>query len=162
MNHPSRKRQKGFTLVELLVVVAVVGTISVMISAVIMQTFSQNTRVSDDISVTQEVSDAGFWIKQDAVKAQVVEVNSPDLISLSWVDWSNSTHAVVYSLSGGQLIRTYAKDGISLSSRVVADSIIEANSSSTWVGNMLTVQLEAGVGEQKAVQTYQIKPRPVF
>ena len=80
--------EKGFTLIEMLVALAILGAIMGVMSAAvitIMRTNSQNTEWNVNL---RQVQNAGHWISRDALMAQVVSTNTTGVfLALSWSDW---------------------------------------------------------------------------
>ncbi|MFA4836090.1 MAG: prepilin-type N-terminal cleavage/methylation domain-containing protein [Dehalococcoidia bacterium] len=167
-------KQKGFTLVELLVVLAITAMITMTAGTVIVQTLTESGRSSGRLTASQQVQNAGFWVKYDATKAQVVMNDDPEtpsvteFLTLVWYDWNNTKYRVAYTIqedSGGlkKLVRDYSVGSGPAQSMIVADSLDGGTTTAVWDGNMnmLTLAIQAEVGGQSAVRTYQVKPRPV-
>jgi prepilin-type N-terminal cleavage/methylation domain-containing protein len=168
-----KARQKGFTLLELTVVLALTAIITMVISTVVIQMFTESERGSSRMTAAQQVQNAGFWFKHDGVMAQTVMLDDPstgdteEFITIVWTDWNGSSHRVAYALEdadGGlkKLMRSYSIDGNPPQTIVVADSITAPSISSNWDGTVLTMQITVQVGSQNAARTYQVKPRPIL
>jgi len=164
--------QKGFTLVELLVVVAISAVITMAAGTVIIRIYSESERSSERLTASQQVQNAGFWLKGDASEAQAIMLDDPEtititeLVTLVWYGWDNKIYRAAYTLenSGGlkKLMRRYSIDGGSPQVTFVADSIVEASTSAGWDGYILTLNITAQVGDQDAARIYQVKPRPLI
>ena len=138
--------QKGFTLVEVLVVLTITSLIVGVIASIAVQLFVRSGDSSDRMTVYQEVQNAGLWVKRDAVKAQDVMLDDPqtpasEFITLYWTDWDINSYRVAYTLEdvpGGlkELKRSYfvpdGDDWLLQSSTSVAKSIDPAKTSSSW------------------------------
>ena len=68
------KNQKGFTLIELMVAIAIAGLITGSITTAIFQIFDGNTRSSNHMTAIRQVQNAGDWITNDTLGAQEVYV----------------------------------------------------------------------------------------
>lgn len=66
------KGQRGFTLVELLVAVAISGLITSGLTMSIFQVFDSNARNSSEMTVVRQVQNAGHWVSRDTLMAQAV------------------------------------------------------------------------------------------
>jgi hypothetical protein len=125
---------------------------------IITRTTSQNNEWNINL---RQVQNAGHWISQDALMAQVVDINKPGvLLSLSWNNWDGDSHTVDYVLDeGDRLMRL--NDG---SEFLIAEYIVPADTTCQWDGenNRLTVTIKAAVNGDEGVQrSYEISPRPV-
>jgi len=111
-------RQKGFTLVELLVAMALGGVILTGVLTTIYQVVFGTSRNNSQITALTNVDSASLWIKKDLQMPQSTNLTDGDpvpqsSIDLRWVDctgWAdadNCTHRCSYVLSGTDLLRTY-------------------------------------------------------
>lgn len=76
------KGQGGFTLVELLVAIAISGLITSGLTLTIFQVFSGNARNSSEMTVVRQVQNAGHFISRDVLMAQVV--TPAEAVTVSW------------------------------------------------------------------------------
>ena len=122
-------RQKGFTLLEIMVVMAISGILMVGIVVSIFHVVSATGRSNSHGVALTDVSQAALYLKKDFQMAQrtdmgfvedpvVVVLSSENSVTLGWTDFTTPeseeeqmNHYVTYSLSGnGVLERAY--DGI--------------------------------------------------
>ena len=163
-----KKDQRGLTLVELLIVIAITGIITGGITMSIFQVFNINTRTANRMAAVSQVENAGSWVSPDVQMSQSVEtgVNSGFPLTLTWEEWgTNNTHEVIYTLenmSGGlkKLQREHSIDSVPDSTIVVAEYIDPAETSCDRDGLVLTFKVTATVGEQSETREYKVKPRP--
>ena len=162
-----KKGQKGFTLVELLIVIAITGLITGGITATIFQVFNINTRNTNRMTAVRQVQQAGFWVSPDVQMAQSVNATgSPDFLTLNWIEWgTNNTHEVIYTLeymSGElkKLQRSHSVNGGDPTVTPVAEYIDPGQTSCVWDGEWLTFNVTATVGEESETRVYEVKPRP--
>ena len=157
-----RENQHGFTLVELIIVIALIGIISAAATMAIHQVLTGTTLSNDLNTAVNQVRNAGHWISRDTQMAQTVEDNpaDPKILELTWEDWEGSPHTVYYTLQHGKLERNY--DGYQ---QVLIAQYIKPKGEGTdchWdeVERMLTVTFTAQAGEESETRTFQVKPRP--
>lgn len=165
--------QKGFTLVELVMAMAVTAIIAGAVTTVIYQVFNMNARSSNHMVAVRQVQNAGYWVSHDAQMAQSTNVTGADFLVLKWTDWNNGQNQVTYTLenaSGGvkNLRRTYSIDSgsgpVVQTNSLVGQYINPATPRPVFASNKLTFTIIATVGTgSKAVsetRIYEVKPRP--
>jgi prepilin-type N-terminal cleavage/methylation domain-containing protein len=105
------KSQRGFTLSEVLIVIAITGMIIGAITAVFFQVFNSNARSTNHMTAIKEVENAINQITRDAQMAQtVVKTTASGFpLQLEWVDWDSTAYKVTYRVQNGQLKRSYSK-----------------------------------------------------
>jgi len=163
--------QKGFTLIEMIAVIAITGLISGGITAAIYNVWNVNALSSSHMTAVKQVENGIHWMSRDAQMAQVVDrtgiAGFP--LTLTWVEWDGTEKTVTYTLDGDKLIRSYSVDNgeeIQTSQIVVAEQI-DTNPNLTkclWMSGRLTIKLTASVsGFREAIETREcdIIPRPV-
>ena len=94
-----KDNQKGITIVEILVAVAISGMIAGLIGTAIYQFFSVTDRGSDEIVALHNVQNAAHWFNLDGQEAGSAIGGSS--LGLTMPDASTVTYAV----SGTELIR---------------------------------------------------------
>jgi prepilin-type N-terminal cleavage/methylation domain-containing protein len=166
------KGQMGFTLVELLVAIAIASLITGGITAAIMQILTINTRASNHMVAVRQVQQAGKEVSKDVLQAQGVNASGSQgfPLTLTWTEWgSNQTNTVVYNLtdmSGGlsQLQRSHTIDDVEQTTAlpIVAEYIDPdpTKTSCAWDGNVLVFTVTATVGTESETRIYEVEPRP--
>jgi prepilin-type N-terminal cleavage/methylation domain-containing protein len=168
------KDQRGFTLVEMLVVLALIGIITGGITAAIMQVLTINTGASNHMIAVRQVQQAGKEVSKDALQAQSVNATGSQgfPLTLMWDEWgTNQTNIVIYELvdmSGEvkELQRSHAINSEDPTVTRVAQYIDPnpAQTSCSWNNVTLTFKVTAtiGIGSYGAIETrvYEIEPRP--
>ena len=117
-------RQKGFTLIEVLVVMAVGGVLMAGVVASIFQVFTFTSRSNSQGIVLTDVHRAAWHITKDLQMANSTGIAVEDSVVLSpassvtlrWIDFTSAfepegaekNHSSTYSLTdNGELVRTY-------------------------------------------------------
>lgn len=120
-------RQRGTTLVEVLVAVPVIAMIVGGVAGMLYQTVDAHDYVTGRVQCYREVQRAGSWFSRDAVQAQAMldenyadegttliavdqdlTVAGTEMFIVEWTDWNDDERTVLYSLvpvTGSPLFR---------------------------------------------------------
>lgn len=122
------KDQRGFTLVELMVAIAISALIVGGLTLTIFQLFGGHAQSSGEMTVIRQVQNAGYHISRDAQMAEVIKnadtddpdtVNGTDVLILYWTEftvWSlteegtdiySIKHKVTYNLTDDERLLRY-------------------------------------------------------
>ena len=176
------KSQRGFTLVELVIVVALAGLVGAAITATAFQVFTFNTRLYNQMTAIREVQQAGFWVSPDVMMAQTVAPGgcANCLLTLNWTDGANNKHGVIYRLvdmSPAGLTRLqrehYIGAPLALNSTTTVAEYIDVTIDPVTgkpktrceplgvlpPGVALNFTVTATVGGRTETRTYEVKPR---
>jgi prepilin-type N-terminal cleavage/methylation domain-containing protein len=162
------KNQRAFTLVEIIVALAITGLIGVGAATATVQTLTQSTRNTDYTTASRQVLNTIHWLSRDAQMAQTIEPDGASgfPLTLTWVEWDNSTHQIIYTLEDSTIKRSYSVDGGAPTEMVVAQNINTETSMTNcefadWV---LTVKVTATLGQGanavSVTKVREIVPRP--
>ncbi len=151
-----RQNEAGLTLIETLVSLAITGLIGLGAAMSSAQVLNETSRNNDYTTASRSAMNAVHWISRDAQMAQVISgyagfPQTSDL-SLSWIDWNNSSHNATYSLEAGQLRRIYTADG-ETTETVIAE-YINSSANMTYCtsdNGTLTLTITGTVGEGSRV-----------
>ena len=164
------RSQRGFTLVELLVAMAISGLIASGLALTIFQVFNGNAQSSSEMSVVQQVQNVGHWVSRDVMMAQNVTLADPDdppgsgfPITMYWKEFGveGDDYQIIYSVGGNQLKREFFING-SLSSTTLIAKYLQSISCEMESGKyILTVSAHIeGRLPATETRTYEIIPRP--
>ena len=157
-------KQKGYTLLELLLVIAITGVIVTAVGSSIVLIMRGEPQMSEKSVSMADIDNAAHWLTQDLVLAQTTTglpldgtpVTNPTTSNPVTINWSDLTawaadagsvqHSVTYYLSGTQLRRNY--DG---TETIVGKYL--TNVSFSFNGAMFTVTLTSRSGWTGATVT---------
>lgn len=150
-----RSERRGFTLVELLVNVGILGIISGLMMTGLFQSLGVTRFWSDDVKATHSLRQAMSVIATDTLSATATDLvdgaTAVDSLTLDWVDGSGSPQTATYGVSGSNLTKTIDGNQIILSRNVVAVSFALAGSVFSFDAE---VDAELGTTETMSLQTY--------
>ena len=184
-----KKDQNGFSLVELLVAIAISGIIIIGLVIGIFQLFTGHARASGEMTVVRQVQQAGYYISRDTQMARDVLVGDDpgtaevEVVTLTWywfmwhenpADRDGEGLRVIYTLEEDKLYRNFdvfyedAEGDVTFGAlpydykTFVAEYIEDINCTYDDVTLTLTVtaSVEGIAGEQVETRTYEAKPRP--
>ena len=117
------KSQRGVALLELLVSLAITGIISTGTVTAVSFIYQQNTRHAAHLSAVTQVENTVSWLNKDVQMAQTVSPSGASgfPLSLTWVDWSGSTHQVTYQVTSGNLVRHHNDGGTPAQTAIAGD-----------------------------------------
>jgi Tfp pilus assembly protein PilE len=109
------KDQKGLTLLELLIGIALTALVTTGITMSIFQTFTGSARSANHMIAIRQVQEAGYWVSLYTYMAQGTEItgDSGFPLTLEWIDFdSGESHEVVFSLDSSGLRGSYSIEGV--------------------------------------------------
>jgi len=163
------KDQKGFTILELVIVMLLTGLITTAITTTFFQVFEINARTANHMTALSQVQQAGKLVSEDMLEAQADMIDdSPEDGEFLILGWnSTALHEVVYELTEGELWRSESIDGGEPTLTRVAQYISSdpAETSCELEGDVLIFKVTATVGEgtiheETEQRIYRVQPRP--
>ena len=115
-----KKDQAGFSLLELLVAIAISSIIAIGLVMTIFQLYRGHAQTSGEITVIRQVQQTGYYMSRDTHMAKEVLVDTdpdtPEVLTLTWywflyhpdeMDRDGEGNRVIYTLEDGRLYRDY-------------------------------------------------------
>ena len=164
------KDQRGFSIIELLVVVVLTGLVTTAITTTFFQVFNMNTRTANHMAALSQVQQAGKLVSEDILQAQTID-DSPaggEFLILGW-NITTVVHEVTYTLEDGELWQSESIDGGGPITTRVAEYIdpdpTKTNCDWDDVEKVLIFTVTATVGggtwaEESETRIYRVQPRP--
>ena len=162
-----KRGEKGFTVIELLLVVAITGVIVAPLTMATITLLTSPQRLADQGAVLQQVQNVGYWISRDVQMARSVNATGsndfPLTLTIPVSDNISNDYTIEYVFDGSKLKRQFYDSGDNLTSETfIADYIDTDNTTfSTVPGELGVYRLTVRVVKDNAVVTrsYEIKQR---
>jgi prepilin-type N-terminal cleavage/methylation domain-containing protein len=143
--------EKGITLIELLIVIAITGVIFSVIGPVIYQLTTVSGYGNDRLTTIHELQNTAYWFNHDGQMAVSAVGGSSLVLTLP------AGGPVTYSLSGNDILRTEAGSSMTLAQNIV---------SAAWTvqGRLVSLDITSGISgrtDEYEQNTYQVYLRPV-
>ena len=153
-------RQKGFTLLELLVALAISSTILILTLQIYINLLVDNGRIVNRTTAISSLDQTLAYITQDLMQTQEIS-STQNSTTLRWTDFTgNQTdHVVIYDLSspGSKILRRkYDTDPIQIVGRNVSFPIITPDVTPNFT--TITVSITSfGVKSPTVTKTLQVR-----
>jgi prepilin-type N-terminal cleavage/methylation domain-containing protein len=163
------KSQPGFTLIEIIVALAITGVLAAVIATSIYQVSMVNAGSTSRVSAVTQVENAVHYINRDVQMSQKVQPQGSQgfPLTLSWTAWDdNSLNQVVYKLQSGNLVRTFSINGGTPTTKTVAVAIsaASADTNCSYANHALTLKISSSATsnfkQDTETRICQIIPRP--
>jgi len=146
--------QKGFTLVEMLVSLTIVGILVPVLNLLIIHIQDINSSESNHMLAVKQIERAIYWISMDTQMTQSIQTDAGDSgfpLSLYWVGWDNTTTNITYTVQNNELLRSCSKNGNPAVDTVAARYVNEASTATncTYNGEALTFVITISTGGYK-------------
>jgi prepilin-type N-terminal cleavage/methylation domain-containing protein len=145
-------KQRGFTLVEMLIAIAISGLLVGGVTMAIAQVLNVNAGSSSRMVAIKQVESAVDVLREDVIVAQDITMNTNGhILELQWVSWEldeedTETHIITWDYDPGstdkELTRTESIDGTVISQRIQA-RYIESITVNSYTARKIRLTVEA-------------------
>ena len=160
-----RRREKGFTLIEVIVALAIISVIIVALSMTITTIVTNSQGTTERSVVLRQVQNAGYSISRDVQMAEDVTLDGtsgfPLILDIPVDTDENNNYSVNYLFDGDKIIRqVYDSSHTLIKENMVAECIdVDATTFTDLGTNTYELTVKACNGEAVAERSYQIKQR---
>jgi prepilin-type N-terminal cleavage/methylation domain-containing protein len=166
----------GFTLVEVLIALAITGLIGGAIATSIVQMFDVNHQNTNSITAQRQVQQVGYNMSRDGQNAQEIYYESADLSSyygsypnaiavFAWTDWNGAEIEIVYSLAGGALEREQiGSTSLNIATNLASVVLVQQNDGSGPIPGFYALTVTSTITGKVPVsetRVYEIRQRTV-
>lgn len=144
------KGERGYTLLELMITLAITGAIAIVLGMVVQQTVTVPARGGDEVNAQHAIQNAVHWVSLDGQAAKAASGGSGLTLTLP------DSSSVSYVLDGNALHRVSGS-----SDRTIARQISSASFSVEW--RLITMNITAAPDSRWDISengTYRISMRP--
>ena len=157
----TNKRQRGFTLLELLVALALLGVIIPVIVMATIQVWSTNDLSANRMMAISQLDYSLTRLGRDAHMAQDVTLNGSSFpLIFKWTTWDGTTNSVNYSVQNETLRRVNSVNigqaGSYNDSSVVARNFNSGLSTLNYTNHILTVNITVSLAGYRPVSESRI------
>ena len=155
------RRERGFTLIEILVAMAIGGLLVPVVVSGIFAVTRGTQQINTDLVILQDIDGASAWINRDLSQALTTNLNNSETLNTMRVDWVDLTgwategaeaHFAEYTLVGTDLQREF--DG---ETQIVARRI--SNIEFSRVDDFITVAISSTLRNTTTTLSYFVTPR---
>jgi len=159
------KSQNGFTLIEIVIGLAISGIIASGVVMTVGQVLQLGPRGSDHMTLLVSVQNVGHWISLDSQRAETAAPGAGNgfPLVLSRTEYDGTSHETAYTIVDGTLRRALSIDGGAASETVVARYMDSTSTSCQLVDGLLVLTVTAKTGsgrrEQSETRVFKVDSR---
>ncbi len=124
-----RKDNKGFSLVELIVVVLIMAIVAVALAPQVMK-WVENSRISSDLQTKTNIENACILAMTEEAAFDMVKDGGYEIIITK--DFGNGTVSFTYKVNRGGTIQSYHKDDAALATDAFWQNFIKVGNYSSF------------------------------
>ena len=157
-----QRSEKGFTLIEVMIAVAIMGIIMPVIAMTTTALLTNHQQANDHNVILHQVQNAGYWISRDVQMAKDVIFDDPSGFPLTLdipVDTDeNNNYSVDYLFDGNKLKRqVYDSSDTLILETLIAEYIdVQDTTFSTLGSNIYNLTVKVSKGEVVVERCYKV------
>jgi len=159
-------KESGFTLIELIISVAIMGAIMPVMALTVMTLLTNQQQATDHNIVLQQVQNTGYWVSRDVQMAKDVTLNDPNGFPLTLdipVDTDeNNNLKIEYLFDDNKLKRQVYDSMETLISQTLISTYLNVTDTTFIVLNpdIYKLTVKASKGEVVVEASYEVCQMP--
>ena len=160
-----KQRQKGFTLIEIVLVLGIVGTVVATIAMTTTTLMMNSQQPTTQQVLLQQVKSAGYWIPRDIQMSSNMTLGSPDgfpfTVNIPVDQDVNHDYTVDYLFDGNTLKRRQFDSSDNLTAEsVIAQYVATDNTAFESIAEGLyKLTIRVSMGEEAVMTSYEVRKR---
>jgi prepilin-type N-terminal cleavage/methylation domain-containing protein len=157
------KKQKGYSLIEMVVGLALAGILTTGITTFAVQTITEGARSNNRMQAICQLENAGYWVSRDVQMAENITLGQSAgfPLQLFWIDEDQNEYRVTFTMTEGQIKRILVKNDEEPVQTLIAQSInpAPALTNLSYTGGLLIFNVTSTFRNIDVSRSYQIKKR---
>ncbi len=160
-----RQRQKGFSLLEMLVALGIVAVVIVSITMTVTTLMWNSPKLSTQQILLQQVKSAGYWIPRDINMASDVTPSSPNgfpfTINIPVDQEENNDYTVDYLFDGNTLKRRQFDSSDNLTAETLIAQYVDNDNTifESIAEGSYELTIRVSMGEEAVTTSYEARQR---
>ena len=160
-----RQRQKGFSLLEMLVALGIVAAVIASITLTVMTLLSNSQQPSTQQTLLQQVKSAGYWMPRDINMAIDVTLGSPNgfpcTINIPVDQDENHDYTVDYVFDGNMLKRQQFDSSDNLTAETLVAQYVDNDNTifENIAQGSYELTIRVSMGEEVVNASYEMRNR---
>jgi len=160
-----RRWQKGFTLLEIVVGLGIVGAIVTTVAMTTTTLMANSQKPSTEQTLLQQVQNAGYWISRDVQMAGNVTTTDPNgfplILAVPIDDDPNHDYTIKYIFNGDTLKRQLYDSSDNLTSETLIAQYVDTDNTtfSNVEADLYKLSIRATLDNEAVTASYEVKQR---